>query len=332
MKKVLVALTALILVIGTALGVSAAAESPVKDYASAKDGDVLYTVNFKGDSAFKPKVLGDNENLTYTASADGSALTVKGKETDKTRNYWGGKIEGLTVSKDTVYTMVYKVNATASPVKNNSLGIGGVVVAETGYEGSATESKNEPIFYNNYSNHNIGVAADQRSALSNPQKIGNYVQWNTLSKKFVTDSDGFMTMALTFDGESGKFTSYYLIEDEKWVQLERQSFEFKEGTTMGFVIYGYYQVINTTIKDVKIYKGAVGSVFKKADETTKAPAATTTKAPETTKAPAATTKAPETYKVSEKSGCGSSVAVTGIALVATIGTCTVFACKKRKED
>ena len=45
-----------------------------------------------------------------------------------------------------------------------------------------------------------------------------------------------------------------------------------------------------------------------------------------------TTKAPETTaEVEEKKGCGSSVSVAGIALVAALGTCTVFVAKK-KED
>ena len=45
-----------------------------------------------------------------------------------------------------------------------------------------------------------------------------------------------------------------------------------------------------------------------------------------------TTKAPETTAaVEEKGGCGSSVSVAGIALVAALGTCTVFVAKK-KED
>lgn len=44
------------------------------------------------------------------------------------------------------------------------------------------------------------------------------------------------------------------------------------------------------------------------------------------------TKAPETTEAAEeKSGCGSSVSVAGIALVAALGTCTVFVAKK-KED
>ncbi len=53
--------------------------------------------------------------------------------------------------------------------------------------------------------------------------------------------------------------------------------------------------------------------------------------PEVTEAPAGdVTEAPETEAPAE-SGCGSSVALAGIALVAALGTCTAFVAKK-KED
>ena len=63
-------------------------------------------------------------------------------------------------------------------------------------------------------------------------------------------------------------------------------------------------------------------------KTTKAPKTTapaTTVAP--TEAPAETTAAP----VEEKSGCGSSIALSGAAMIATVGTITAFVTRK-KED
>ena len=66
-----------------------------------------------------------------------------------------------------------------------------------------------------------------------------------------------------------------------------------------------------------------------------------TEAPETepvTEAPAAddvteapATEAPVTEAPAAEGGCGGSVAACGIALVAALGTCTVFVSKK-KED
>ena len=332
MKKLLVTLLALMLVMGTAFAVSAATASPVKSYDSAAMGDLLYTVNFKGDDAFKPKRLGDIDNMNYTVSEDGSSLTIKGKGTDKTRNYWGGKIEGLSVTESTYYTMTYKVNAKASANGNNSIGVGGVYLADTGLDG-----KNEPIFYCNYARHNAVGATEYRSSLSDPDKIAtDYVMWKNLAKKEpLTDADGYITMALSFHGPTKKFMSYYVAKDGTTQLIETQNFTFDKDTTMGFAAYAYYAVVNTTVKDAKIYKGAIGDVIKAPASST----AATTKAPETTKATATTTKAPETTKaaatatiVEEQGGCGSSVAITGIALVAAVGTSAAVSCKKRKDD
>ena len=185
---------------------------------------------------------------------------------------------------------------------------------------------------------NAVASADQRSALSNPMKIGNYVMWKNLTKKFKADADGYITMAISFHGPTGKFMSYYLAEDDTWQLIETQNFTFEKDTTMGFAVYAYYPEVNTTVKDAKIYKGAIGDLNKGSAATTTP--ATTTKAPETTKA-TQTTKAPETTKAAatttaapaaEKSGCGSSIALTGIALVATVGTSVAVICKKRKDD
>ena len=64
---------------------------------------------------------------------------------------------------------------------------------------------------------------------------------------------------------------------------------------------------------------------------TEAPAGDVTEAPagDVTEAPA--TEAPVTEEPAAKGGCGSSVSLAGLALVAALGTCTVFVAKK-KED
>ena len=66
--------------------------------------------------------------------------------------------------------------------------------------------------------------------------------------------------------------------------------------------------------------------------TTEAPAteAPTTEAPTTEAPEAEVTTAPYTDPVEEPAGgCGSTVGVAGLALVAALGTCTVFVAKKR---
>ena len=55
MKKLIVTLMALAVLFS--LAVPAMTASPVKDYATANDGDLLYTVNFNGDEAFAPSTV-----------------------------------------------------------------------------------------------------------------------------------------------------------------------------------------------------------------------------------------------------------------------------------
>jgi hypothetical protein len=97
MKKTLAIIMTVVMLFGMLVPVSAAT-SPVKDVATAKAGELLYTFNFKGDDAFKPAVCeNSNDQMDYTISADGSAVTIKGKVggKDKVGNYWGGIVEAL---------------------------------------------------------------------------------------------------------------------------------------------------------------------------------------------------------------------------------------------
>ncbi|MBR2387139.1 MAG: hypothetical protein IKB02_00060 [Clostridia bacterium] len=92
-----------------------------------------------------------------------------------------------------------------------------------------------------------------------------------------------------------------------------------------------------TIGDLIIF-GDENTVFEPADpfpvrETTEAPTEAPTTEPEVTDAPADETEVPagETEAPADEGGCGGTVAVAGIALVAALGTCTAFVAKK-KED
>jgi len=104
--------------------------------------------------------------------------------------------------------------------------------------------------------------------------------------------------------------------------------------------FGYYEGMKyETIFDLIVF-GDENTVIEPADpfpvrEETEAPTTEPeTTEPEVTEAPAGNeTDAPagETEAPEVQGGCGSSVALAGIALVATLGTCTAFVAKK-KED
>ena len=368
MKKLLIAILVATMLFAAIIPLSAAEASPVKDYATAQNGELLYTVNFKGDSVFTPTALGNaGDRFEYTPSEDGSELTVKGKAGGPTssQNFWGGTITGLVATTQTQYTMVYKVRANGTVGKDNSVGVGGWIPdGDFALTGADTGTTNIKGGYNNYGNHSTktdkGVISDRRSALSNGSgKIADYIKWSSL-EAYDVDPNGFVTMMLEFNVEEGKFSSYILKQyasdmtnSKSWIKIERKSMNINDDTpdNLAFMVYSCYNVVDTTIKDVKIYKGTVythtnDTVATIIPETTEAPATseapTTTEKPKTTKKPVtkkpattvaatvAPTEAPATT-VAEEGGCGSSIALSGVAMIATVGTITAFVTRK-KED
>jgi len=112
--------------------------------------------------------------------------------------------------------------------------------------------------------------------------------------------------------------------------LEEYTSAAKYGSSVGYMIPN--MLFLGTQEEYDAYKAA--NLVEDISETE----APETEAPETeapageTEAPAGETNAPETNAPTtgdEKGGCGSSVAAVGVALVAALGTCTVFASKKR---
>ena len=360
MKKILSILMTIALLAATftmLLPVSAAGTSPVKAYDTANYGELLYTVNFQGDAAFAPQkratqAQNTGDNMNYSISSDGKALTVVGKApgTDLD-SYWGAKIEGLTLGAKAMYTMKYQVNAKASAVKNNSTGFGGLILFE-GVDNSV------PQFYNNYSRHNAVTLENRRAAISNNGvKQEDYVMWSTLAKEAKEDADGYITMLNVFDISRDTYTTYYLAADDTWQKIS--SFEMlldetdRQDGSLGFMLYAFYGDIDTTVKNVEFYKGdmtnptlrpegepadtgnggATGGDTTGGDTTGgTTTGGDTTNNGNTNTNDTTTTAAPETTapKAEEKKGCGGSIGLAGLALVATVATVGVVA--KKKED
>ena len=121
-KKFTAALLILVMILSiiTTLSISASTSSIeaalLVPYDRAEDGELLYQVNFNGDTAFQPnrylgqlnnQILGDTTQ--FIPSADGSELTIQGNNESGARfHWWGDTIEGLEAGTDKYYTMVYK--------------------------------------------------------------------------------------------------------------------------------------------------------------------------------------------------------------------------------
>ena len=104
MKKILSAILSLtmILALVAAMGITA----------SAKEGDVLYEVNFKGDDKYAPAdfcLLKGDGTLATTVSDDGKSATVTYAGTAAGRAFWGGTIKGLTYGEGKNYTFSMKI-------------------------------------------------------------------------------------------------------------------------------------------------------------------------------------------------------------------------------
>ena len=254
---------------------SASAIKPTKEYAAAKDGDLLYTANFK-DAAFA-KLTADT-TATFTPSSDGSSVTVKGTGSKDVANWWGVKLETLTAANGEKYTITYKVKSNGTIGKNNSIGVGGL------WSGAANDK-----FYHAYGNYGTvdakGSTADRRISISLAgSKMGDY---NTNVKNPDMDKNGFVSVKQEVDTAAKKVRSYALIGG-KWVQtLEKDFKDFDaKKACMSVVIYSYYAVVDSTVKDFKIFKG-IGLTDAQLNpvETTAA----------TTKAPATKPTAPATF-------------------------------------
>lgn len=336
MKKLIVALLTIAIVCSFA--VSAMADepaSPVKDYAAANDGDLLYTVDFSGkDGVMQFGNLGGTEAtkyFSYTPSEDGKSLHVQGiKESGKEiGTYWGGVIPSLKADMTTTYTLTYKVKMNGDVGKNNSVGVGSYFVSS-----NTDNSMSNYNLYGNYSTKSAsGDISMRRSALSiNNSKQADYTMWETLPA-YEVDTDGFVTTMLVYEGSALSLTAYIRAEGagdgskaSDWVKVEELIYVPGEDC-MGFLVYAYYiQDVDAEIKDVNIYKGKIFAPD--------APPATEPTEPEsepTTAPTQAPTQAPTEAPTETPAEFPWGVVIGIAAAVVVIAVVVVIIIKKKKD-
>ncbi|MBR4062767.1 MAG: hypothetical protein IKK01_06850 [Clostridia bacterium] len=256
MKRIFSALLSLVMILSlvAAMGITASAADL---YDSAKDGDVLYTVNFKGDDAFAPtqfRVVAENA-LEVAVSDDGSSFTANYVSTTKGHAFWGGQIKGLTYGPDKTYTITMKM-AIASyddngTRKSNNAGVfvnfptntDAEYVKETGY-------KTLIGYYG---------APDVQHSLSHAagtKVMGKYASNYDYSKFNLAtlDAEGFVDIAFVIDGKT--MTVY--INNVYYDEVDSFTTDFyKNGSNLGFSTYLYNTNASITVKDAKVYKGNI---------------------------------------------------------------------------
>lgn len=178
-------------------------------------------------------------------------------------------------------------------------------------------------------------------------KIDKAAACQMLNECFFTDYDE-LPNAMYFAFDTNTYKAQGAAKDDGTEKLEPCDVQYWSwmgktniaGKHAEYADYGYYEGMNgcENLMDVIIF-GDENTVLNNSNpfpvreetepevtepEATEAP---TTEDP--TEAP--TTEAPVTEAPAAEGGCGSSVALAGIALVAALGTCTAFVAKK-KED
>ncbi len=268
-KRTISALLVLVMALGVMatmpLAASAASttrQATLVPYALADDGDLLYRVDFRGDTAFQPNrirgyVNGNRlgETTQYGISADGTTLHIEGNNgSGSTFHWWGGKINGLEAGADKYYTMVYKVKPldriddygdSYSLGMNNSVSVGGwaadpegcVIYSNYGNHGSIVPNEDGTIPYGHEMN-------DTRRMRINLQQTGigkvytggvltaaDYTYYKSLPNSMpLKDSDGYMTVMVEYDAPNNQIRSYYLYQGTgsdkgDWQQVQKADFK-----------------------------------------------------------------------------------------------------------
>jgi len=283
-------------------------------YDTARDGDLLYTVNFNGDENFKPEYTKGSMKMTVDP-VDPTVATFENLENAK-QAWWGGTIDFLPLNSETLYTVYWTV----------------------------TREKNVAIGY--YPDEYFGVYGyqDKIKLMETSRSLLGH-DYSTFANRGINVNATVQSYALEVNGVNGTLALYvwdetlsnYVLFDE--TEQEFEIFEFMTDH-LGIYFYVYYANHVSTISDCHVNKGlAFGTVKPKLTEpetteeipvtevtTAEQTTAEITTAEITTAAPVVTTVTPvETQP--EKQGCGSFAAA--LVLPAVCAACVVL--KRRKN-
>lgn len=258
MKKILSAILALtmILALVAAMGISASAADL---YESAKDGDVLYEVNFKGDDVYSPSIFYSavENSLDVVVSDDGSSVTATYLSSTKARAFFGGTVKGLTYGEGKTYTITmktaiaYTTNDDGSVKGSNNGGVFINMPKDTSAEAMAAQKFNDRMFgyYGcpNYQ-HIFSYGAGNKATASLKSSNSGYFKDNLAT----IDENGFVDLTFVVDGKTMTIYINNVYIDEANVFTEGM---VEAAGNLGISAYLYNTNASITIKDAKIYKG-----------------------------------------------------------------------------
>lgn len=239
-------------------------------YKSAKNGDLVYSVNFNGDNYFKPEIAKTNDKRAtgnvIEASADGKSLALKGQtygtsETSVGAAIWyASPIKGLDITKDTQYTIEFKVK--------NEADYGGAVF----YATPDALPMSYVSFYGALTSSNSSwtvAKGSETSAYTGYGQMGNaYVKFDNREL-----TDGYYDMKVEIDGYN---VTVYCKTADGYKEVESYVID-DVNAVIAAGTYNYQSKAATFVKDFNVYKGlTVTNDYSKVTEAPETNAPTTT--------------------------------------------------------
>jgi len=328
-------------------------------YEDAKDGDLLYEVKFGETSGvytptqFNAQTAGDTDAGAVTITDNGRTLAFYKPSLQSNASYYGGAIEGLKWTADTVYTITMKLS-----LPPNRGGVyfnfptGDKKTELTGTTGVNDNTYNS-VMYGIYGRFD---SSGDLGAMKSGGKVAGDFRFDTAGYKefeqIIVEEGTFLDVTFLIEG----YSYAVFVEGGFLDVIQVPEADVKDiADDLGFSVYLWHIKENTPmiVKDVNIYKGNtitskatypdyaknykyyVAPVTTTGEPTT--PAETTTKKEETPTTPAETTTAANTTAKNDVTtaapkkdgGCGSAV-TSGLALIALVSLAGVTVAKKRK--
>ena len=252
-KKTIALLLTVVMLLSLGIPMVGAVEATTATYptyAEAADGELLYKVDFRDKTRYNYDESSTVVGGDYTASEDGSALTIRGDGSLSTKNQYtvGGAISDLPLNETSVYTIDFSITtpdssystyfSLAPDLDNSHKGRKGdygflcrttYVQIESNFSPTGTKA--------NFENPHTEAVAD-----------GNKIQFRiVVHGKSSADGVDF----------------YYLNNSNAWVKaLTAKGFN-PNVDTLNLYFANYSPNVNVVLSDVSIYKGDLGTTFSK---------------------------------------------------------------------
>ncbi|MBQ3125537.1 MAG: hypothetical protein IJC15_00585, partial [Clostridia bacterium] len=207
MKKFLAMLLTVLMIASMMIVSSSAADSKLyKTMEEAKDGDLLWVVDFNAKEIYEPvyNELG-SANITVTVGDDGRSATMLPTATaaDSGKWFWGAPIKGLNIDNNSQYTMTCKIKSFGDTGSNNSAGV-------FGFRYNTIDT--DPAFneralgmYGNWTSKNAdGTEIQNRSALF--QGASRKTTYANVIDLIEPDDEGYVTVQIEYNVKDAEFT------------------------------------------------------------------------------------------------------------------------------